>query len=335
MIRYISSLRVLATFAVVAIHTSAGILDFDTTLSESGNLLSFIAFKSIFGFAVPLFIMISGALLLNPAKKVGYTEVLRKYIPRVLWALLVFGLPMCLIESFMTERKEGIPYVIYNGLVNLLTGRNWTHMWYLYMLLSLYLITPVLKSFIALATRRDIQICLLFLFVVGFVLPLLNDFVLEVRSYMLFPSYLFMYVSGYYIFTYYNPSPYKMLIYVSGGVILCIILLIIRGKLLYDMNIKTGYKDPLLVLTSALLLMLFKQKNISSSLCDKLSKYCFCIYLVHPVFINVLYKGLHFNISQYFDGWWCIPVFSVLFFCLSLVTAWLLYKIPFFRNKVL
>ena len=60
--------------------------------------------------------MISGALFLNPAKEIGYPLMLRKYVKRIALALLIFGLPMCLIETYFSEFWGGINkyYTFYN-----------------------------------------------------------------------------------------------------------------------------------------------------------------------------------------------------------------------------
>lgn len=58
-------------------------------------------------FSVPLFVMISGALFLNPAKHVDFVLLCRKYVKRIVWALLVFGLPMCFIETYFNKSGGG------------------------------------------------------------------------------------------------------------------------------------------------------------------------------------------------------------------------------------
>ena len=105
-INYINSLRLLATLSVVWLHTSAGLLDtrdimnFDTKFWLSCQ-------KYCMQFGVPVFVMISGALFLNPAKEIGFPLLLRKYVKRIALALLVFGLPMCLVETYFSKSGGG------------------------------------------------------------------------------------------------------------------------------------------------------------------------------------------------------------------------------------
>lgn len=105
-INYINSLRLLATLSVVWLHTSAGLLD-------TRNVMNFdVKFwlschKYCMQFGVPVFVMISGALFLNPAKEIGFPLLLRKYVKRIALALLIFGLPMCVIETYFSNTGGG------------------------------------------------------------------------------------------------------------------------------------------------------------------------------------------------------------------------------------
>ena len=101
-ISYINSLRLLATLSVVFLHTSAGIRE-TRSFSDSNDMLLLSCYQFTMQFGVPIFIMISGALFLNPAKEVGFGLFWRKYVKRIALALLIFGLPMCLIEMYFSK----------------------------------------------------------------------------------------------------------------------------------------------------------------------------------------------------------------------------------------
>ena len=114
-INYINGLRLIATLGVVSLHASAGILDLREIPSPTDKFMH-TCFKYSMQFAVPIFVMISGALFLNPAKEIGYPLMLRKYVKRIALALLIFGLPMCLIETYFSNSGGGINkyYTFYN-----------------------------------------------------------------------------------------------------------------------------------------------------------------------------------------------------------------------------
>ena len=105
-INYINGLRLLATLSVIFLHTSAGLLD-AREISNPDTQFWLSCYTYTMGFGVPIFIMISGALFLNPAKDVGFGLFWRKYVKRIALALLIFGLPMCLIETYFNKSGGG------------------------------------------------------------------------------------------------------------------------------------------------------------------------------------------------------------------------------------
>lgn len=105
-IYYLNSLRLLATLSVVWLHTSAGLLD-TREIVNFDDKFWFSCHKYCTQFGVPIFVMISGALFLNPAKEISFPLLLRKYVRRIALALLLFGLPMCVIETFFSNSGGG------------------------------------------------------------------------------------------------------------------------------------------------------------------------------------------------------------------------------------
>ena len=97
---------------------------------------------------VPIFLMISGVLLLDPDKKLNFDKIL-KYIIRMLLVLVIFGFGYCLIDQFFVYKFSNIPSLFINSIVNLLSGKSWAHMWYIYYLIGIYVITPIIRTFIS------------------------------------------------------------------------------------------------------------------------------------------------------------------------------------------
>ncbi len=55
--------------------------------------------------AVPIFLMITGILLLDKEKKITYHDCIKKYSKRILLALIVFGIPFSMLEIIMTTKR--------------------------------------------------------------------------------------------------------------------------------------------------------------------------------------------------------------------------------------
>lgn len=160
---WISWLRVLAIIGVVLIHT-AGLTAVQpgaraTLLGRLGITLDFSV-----RWAVPVFVMLSGALLLDPSRWRGPTDFLRKRAIRLLPAILVWN-----VVYLGLRWAGGKRYDAHTALVWLLTGKVYTALYFFWIVLGLAVFTPVLIPWVARARRRQ-------LITVGAVLALLPVF---------------------------------------------------------------------------------------------------------------------------------------------------------------
>ena len=79
---WITNLRAIACMMVIMIHVIAGWLDnTGIVLTGARNVLDNIILQPLIRWAVPVFIMISGCLLLNPKKDMSIKKIL-KYIKK-------------------------------------------------------------------------------------------------------------------------------------------------------------------------------------------------------------------------------------------------------------
>lgn len=325
-INYINSLRMLATLSVVWLHTSAGILDVRDIVNFNDKLwLS--CYKYCMQFGVPIFVMISGALFLNPTKEIGFPLLLHKYVKRIALALLIFGLPMCIIETFFNNSGG-----IINSIVHFIQGHSWSHMWYLYMLIGLYLITPIIKPFVTKASDQDWTTALILMFIMSSLFPTMNAMGAGITSWMIISTpYIFIYMLGYWLCW---KAPQRILdnkALLTVITLLCLAIIIV--KCYYGFNFY-GYTDPIVICLSATLFLLFRSFHVNWKIANRIAPYCFGIYLMHTVFINFAYKFLKIETET------VVPIlnftgFTLLFTLLSLASTYILMKIPFMRKYVL
>lgn len=153
-IAYLDGLRVVSTLAVVLLHVSAQYWGTETISSPSW--LTATLYDGIVRWCVPVFVMISGALLLDPDRSVKQAwRIKRVLIPLVIWS----G-----VYAFV-EHALGTSWV--DTLRSFLTGHY--HLWYIYMLIGLYLILPLLKKISE--NERLESYFLLLVFIFNFVIP--------------------------------------------------------------------------------------------------------------------------------------------------------------------
>lgn len=146
---YTSYLRVIAIVAVVLIHTAgktAGNEDLRHTAAWWVASLSSFSTK----WAVPLFVMVSGALLLRPPADRSATLFYRRRlsrigIPLVVWHVVYITLSATVLTSSVQPRKI---------VARFLRGESYTGLYFFWLILGLYLITPLLWPVVAAISRR-------------------------------------------------------------------------------------------------------------------------------------------------------------------------------------
>ena len=164
--------RTVAIILVILLHAAIeGIPNIDI-MSPQGIQLWWASnvYNSISRTAVPLFVMLTGALLLQPNKADEPLRVFFKKrwnrigIPVLFWGAIFF------IWDFSVK---GLPLTVVSVLQGLLVG-PYVHFWYLYILIGLYLITPLVRVIVAHADWKIIKYFLLIWFVGTGVIPLLT-----------------------------------------------------------------------------------------------------------------------------------------------------------------
>ena len=148
---FLSELRAIACIAIVILHTfyAASVYAPDHTAR-----IATLTTRNLMMWAVPCFVMVSGALLLDSAREVTYRKIFRKYIPRVLAALVLFSAVFQIFDDATGESGIQFKTILY-GLQNAVTGSGWKHMWYLYLITALYLLLPFYRKIAASLNSKD------------------------------------------------------------------------------------------------------------------------------------------------------------------------------------
>lgn len=146
--------------------------------------------------AVPAFIMVSGALLLESSKGVTLKKIFGRYILRMVIALFVFSLLFELFDEVFVTKDVGISF-LKKGIENALFNTGWSHMWYLYMMIAVYLLLPFYKMITKAASKNELVYLLCVYFVCMSLIPFIQ-IVTDKRLYFyifvysVYPMYLFL-----------------------------------------------------------------------------------------------------------------------------------------------
>lgn len=291
----LSILRIMAAFAIIFLHTNNTLINNpeDFYLDEQ-QFIFFSVCTQLMNWAVPIFLMITGALLLSSDKSKMPEICIKRYVKRILLALFIFGVPFSIMEIFMETKRISIKMFL-EAFINVLNGNSWGHLWYLYALIGIYFLIPVFKIFVDNAERSTQRYILVVLFLFNFCIEFLNQisglhiaFEIPITLYTIF--YILI---GKYLWD--KNSGILSNKYICTGIIISVSIIIVFGNIILypDSSRYFGYDSPFIAVMAISIFAIFKeiQMKMNENIW-KMDRLCFGIYLIHPVFINFVYKFL-------------------------------------------
>lgn len=321
----ISYLRIFATISIIWLHVCGTLVEnLDLFALTNYQVFQYNTFYQLFSFTVPCFFMITGYLLLN--KNITYKKMW-KYFVRTLVTLFIFGIPFALIKIAIATHTLNIS-IILESIVAVLTNNSFDHLWYLYSLLGIYLVLPVLKRFVDNTLKEEYLFILFVMYIFCFIIPTFNKLNILQISFNIPLGYpLFYILMGYFIRKHLQINN---IVYIY--IILWVILLV--GINYYDINlakILSNYASPFVAIYSICIFISFSNFHFDNFknlwMIDRL---CFGVYLVHPIFIHFIYRLLKLVPSSFFD---LLTVF-IFTTIVSFVLAYILKKIPIITKYV-
>lgn len=366
-IGWVDLLRVLACFMVVFSHScDAFVAQFD---ADRASFLTGVFGGSLMRASVPLFVMMTGVLLLPVGQGYDLVPFYRKRIGRILPPLVFWSvaLPLLMYAYFNYINPSTCnPQVAVDGYtVQQLVQRIYTFvfnfnfdttpLWYLYMLIGLYLLMPVLNAWLVQASQRELKV-VLGLWVVSLFLPYLkmlapvlgyqgnygNMELLGMCDWNIYGTfYYFSGFVGYLVLAYYLKqyplqwSWSKMLaimipLFVAGYAITA------GGYILTQEHFPGNYAYLEIVwyfnginvfmMTLPLFAIVQKMAVRSRRWLSRLASLAFGIYLCHFVFVFVCYDLYDMAMLPY---WVRIPCIAVTTFVIATLVAWLMSRAAF------
>lgn len=273
---------------------------------------------SLFRTSVPLFIMLSGALLLS--KQTTLSTTLDRIQKRLLIPL-VFFYAVQQVLSWWSSTSQEVPFNPWNilGTLAIATG---SPLYFLVGLALLYLCIPVLQPFLQQATRKEIRFYTTFF--------LLNGALATLSTYLVFHStaafgsftlgfmWLGYFLAGYYIKQYYTQLSRQSLIIISAVFASSLAATVLSsylqwqqhhlgtdrwfmGYLVYSQEFLSVTVIPL-ALTAAVLLFNISNKQLTTPVLRKfisfLASVSFGVYLLHTLVLQFLQTELRIIIDN-------------------------------------
>lgn len=333
---YIDIIKVLAMFFVVLLHAAASV--FYSVSIDSSNFFIYNFYDSIARSCVPLFVMVSGAYFLNNNNKLDTKKLYKKYIFKIVIVLVISSTIIELIKYILNPEALSA----WEFLKNIIVGDS--ILWFFYMLLGLYIITPILRQ---ITKSKEITLYLIIiLFILSVFIPTLNhilefEFLETVIAQMFFGMFdtgngyfvLIYYLLGFYLSEYKIKKGYTNSLYILGiiGVILTFILT-------QYYSITTKVANPyfynylsLTVFFTPVAIFLFLKSKLSNKISDNkllliISTSTLLIYPVHRMLMIIFSV---FDLSKLLIKYPLlgVPIYSVIIFSLSLIISLIIKKI--------
>ncbi len=191
---YFSVLRAISCMAIVVLHTF-WIANAMFAPGANDRVIS-MAVRNSMLWAVPCFVMVTGALLLNPSRRMTGKKMVG-YFKRVAVPLVVCTLLFTIFDNVVGSQQLGVTGVILRWLMAVLTNGSWLHMWYLYLLIGLYLMLPIYRIITAHCSDKELCYLLIVYLIFQSVIPTLNSVIgrsigFYLPIYTVYPLYIFL-----------------------------------------------------------------------------------------------------------------------------------------------
>jgi surface polysaccharide O-acyltransferase-like enzyme len=303
-------------------------------------------YETIGRVGVPIFVMLTGALLLQPSKNESLSEFFKKRwarlgIPFIFWAVVYFAWdlgvnPQPLTTNFVVQGVLTGPYF---------------HFWYIYMLAGLYLITPLLRILVAHASPKIIRYMAVLWFVGSSIIPVMyivTPYTVD-GNLLLVTGYVGYYVLGLYLLGVKIKRSLLLSAMTVGFVLTAIGTYFIAGSvgggLTYFFQ---EYLSPTMILSSVALFLLLTSipakpqaqedgqggRKWTARFLHLVSENTLPLFLFHMITIEAFQKGffgvtLNGNTVNSIIG---VPLVAALTFFVSLAIIVPLKRVPILRT---
>jgi surface polysaccharide O-acyltransferase-like enzyme len=169
-------IRTFGIILVVLLHASNEYYTtiMQTSLESPVYWWSSTIYKSFALPCVPLFVILSGALLLQPSKTNEPIRVfLKKRFNRIGLAFM-FWSAIYLVWAFLVSQTPVTFDNIVEGTLYSLFSGSYYHFWFLYLIAGLYLLTPILRKIVSVKDPKILKYLILLWFVDVAVVPLIQ-----------------------------------------------------------------------------------------------------------------------------------------------------------------
>lgn len=331
-----STVDFIKTFAIIGvliIHVTSCVL----TQTQVGSFewISGLFWGGITRASVPLFLMASGAIMLNTQKNLSFKKLYLHNIFRITAAMLVWGF-LYKIYHLVSENNLNLSMLWYSFKRLLLFDQEF-HFYYIHMILIVYVFLPVTRLFAEKADKKLFEYALGIWFVLAILYPTIKTFhpftLLSGLTEQWAINLTFASV-GYGLLGYYLK---KYPLSLRKGIFLIVFGFSVTFGVTFYLSYKSNFLNELFMQGNSAGVCLLasgifsiaqhlKFKTAVKNAVTSISKASFCIYLSH---MFVLYQLTYFGITaRLFTPFFSIPLISAFVLLISFIIYKVIFKIP-------
>lgn len=306
-------------------------------------------YKSFTMPGVPLFVILSGALLLQSSKLNEPIRVfLKKRFNRIGVAFIFWSLIYIAWGFFVTETPPTLNNVIDGVFYSFISG-SYYHFWFLYLIIGLYLVTPVLRAVVAYDSHKLLRYLIILWFIGVAVVPIVK---LVGAQYLSDTLFVIGGSIGYFVL-----GAYLQRIRVRSSILYALFFLsfgfTIFGTWLMRFHFQSlgqeyfffDYLSANVILTSVVLFMILSKfpadwaKNKHSLLgrvVHEIGRNTLPIYLFHIIILETLQRGyLGFSLSlTTMNPIIGVPIVAAVTFFITFGLVLVMKKVPVLRKLI-
>ena len=348
---YIDILRIISTYSIVLLHTIS--LKWSEVTLDSSDFAIMMVYETLVRYAVPMFFMLSGALMLENKEHFSYRKlfshnILHIVIVYLLWSILISCWDKLIAGgSLLTVDFKS---AIVNG---------YWQLWFLLPLIGLYILIPIFQKIV-----MNERVCWYYV-VLGFTFAVFIPFLIQIgQRYYPFSrfntamqdintvvakidmrvvcNYGFYYVIGYLLSQAEFSKTERHALYITGilTIIIAIILNIQASRLAGNVQEPFSGHYNLLVFTSTIAFFV-AVKTIVGNMGERMnennvmyiSTHCIGVYVLHIPIRNLL--NSHGISSISFNPLLAAPLVALLIFLIAGMIAVLIRKVPIIGKRIL
>ncbi|WP_161635595.1 acyltransferase [Paraburkholderia mimosarum] len=338
---WLDTARVVAIFAVVVLHVAANVVVHEPVGSSNwwvGNI-----YDSLVRWCVPVFVMVSGALLLDRNKLENTKDFYikrasRVAIPLVIWSLIFF------LWRYFESNIEGGQTRFKDLAFSITQGTPYYRLWFLFMIIFIYIFTPFFGKITFNSSIRELKLIV----AISLLLVMLNalskvfGFASSNVFLTLFLAFFLSYVPYFFLGYLIKISKINLKWAILwGGFIVTVLTTsagcylvadtkdLAHGLYFYD------YLSVTVVPMSFFVICLFKKwsRGIwNDEFTKRVASLTLEIYVIHPIILGVINHEV--GILKAVNPLISIPLTAVIVFSLSLLAALAISKMRAIRKTI-